>query len=252
MKKKFLLFYIVLIINISSAYSQTNKVTYQRTSPNHVDIALLYYNDTLSFFNYDKFLKGEKQIEKQTLTEDGNKDIIISSDTLGTYQYINTSTEKLYERRSGEKFIIIEEEFTPLDWQLIDSTQKVGNYICQLASTFCYGRTFYAWYTSEIPSDKAPWKLGGLPGLVLYAYDSDQKCSWKATNIEFDIEFNFTPYFLNLKTNKTMTLAHYFKEKDEDAKKMIRSIESMLAQTGTTGEVRYELDRNDIEKEAER
>ena len=68
----------------------------------------------------------------------------------------------------------IEKDETP-DWQLIpDSTTTIIGYHCQLAKTNFKGRTWLAWYAEDIPVPEGPWKLCGLPGLILRAYDAQQ------------------------------------------------------------------------------
>ncbi len=245
--KSYLLLCIIFLSTIFLINAQTNKVTYQYTSPIKIDIAVLYYNDTVSFFNYGAFSEGKDETNKQTSTNTADMSIVIDdSDSIGTYQYI--SNEKIYERRNiKKKYYTIIEKFTPLDWQLIDSTQKIGNYTCQLASTFCYGQTFYAWYTSEIPSDKAPWKLGGLPGLILHAYDKERKHEWKATNIEFDVEFDFSVYPSD---DEKITLKKYSDLREEENQKIMRLAETIAAQHG--GSVSFEQTNNYLEKEIER
>lgn len=74
-----------------------------------------------------------------------------------------------------ENYQCTEDVETP-DWQLIpDSTAKIIGYPCQLAKTNFKGRTWYAWYAEDIPMQEGPWKLCGLPGLVLKAYDENQE-----------------------------------------------------------------------------
>lgn len=67
------------------------------------------------------------------------------------------------------------------DWQLIpDSTADIIEYHCQLAKTLFKGRTWYAWYSEDIPLQEGPWKLMGLPGLILKAYDENKEYSFTA------------------------------------------------------------------------
>ena len=74
----------------------------------------------------------------------------------------------------------IEKDETP-DWQLIpDSTATIIGYHCQLAKTNFKGRTWYAWYAEDIPLPEGPWKLIGLPGLTLKAYDENKEYSFTA------------------------------------------------------------------------
>ena len=74
----------------------------------------------------------------------------------------------------------IEKKETP-DWQLIpDSTTSIIGYHCQLAKTNFKGRTWYAWYAEDIPLPEGPWKLIGLPGLILKAYDENKEYSFTA------------------------------------------------------------------------
>ena len=57
-------------------------------------------------------------------------------------------------------------------WQILSETKELLGYSCQLATCDFRGRTWYAWFSTDIPVNEGPWKLFGLPGLVLEAYDS--------------------------------------------------------------------------------
>lgn len=61
-------------------------------------------------------------------------------------------------------------------WNIVpDSTKEIMGYQCQMAETFYKGRHWTAWYTDDIPLDCGPWKLGGLPGLILQAQDQSKQ-----------------------------------------------------------------------------
>ena len=65
-----------------------------------------------------------------------------------------------------------------------DSSAVILGYPCALAVATYKGRTWYAWYTEDIPLDAGPWKLGGLPGLILRAYDARRHYVFDASGME--------------------------------------------------------------------
>lgn len=67
------------------------------------------------------------------------------------------------------------------NWQLVaDSTADIIGYHCLSAKTKFKGRTWYAWYAEDIPMQEGPWKLCGLPGLILKAYDENREYEFTA------------------------------------------------------------------------
>lgn len=55
------------------------------------------------------------------------------------------------------------------DWTLTDDTLALAGYLCHAATTTFRGLTWHVWYTDEVPSTAGPWKLHGLPGLIVKA-----------------------------------------------------------------------------------
>lgn len=70
------------------------------------------------------------------------------------------------------------------DWQLLDGDSIVCGYPCHKATTIFRGRIWTVWYTLDLPYSDGPWKFCGLPGLVLYAYDSEDKFRFNSIGIE--------------------------------------------------------------------
>ncbi len=78
-----------------------------------------------------------------------------------------TLTDKI-----GMEHYRVEEELTPQQWRVSDETRTIEGYAARRAECDFRGRRWIAWFTDEIPLGEGPWKLSGLPGLILEAADS--------------------------------------------------------------------------------
>lgn len=92
------------------------------------------------------------------------------------YQYIakdnNKSTITEYNEWGKEPGYYTE-PFEELQWEIGDTTTTILDYECIKAEADYHGRHWTAWFTPEIPVSDGPWKLRGLPGLILKAYSTD-------------------------------------------------------------------------------
>ena len=70
---------------------------------------------------------------------------------------------------AGLEKYFYEEPLHEWDWEISDSTKTILGYECIEATTMFNGRKWTAWFTPEIPLDAGPWKLEGLPGLIMEA-----------------------------------------------------------------------------------
>lgn len=65
------------------------------------------------------------------------------------------------------------EPMMSIDWTLSEETKEVCGYSCKTATGSYGGRTWVVRYAPGIPSAFGPWKLNGLPGLILEAEDTE-------------------------------------------------------------------------------
>lgn len=84
---------------------------------------------------------------------------------------------------SSNRFYYIE-PLPDFDWQILDSDSVVCGYECQKARTSFRGRTWTVWFSIDLPYSFGPWKLGGLPGLILKAIDDKKQYSFEAIEIK--------------------------------------------------------------------
>lgn len=81
-------------------------------------------------------------------------------------------------------FFCYEEPIPTLSWKLAEGDTIIIGYPCHKAVCQFRGRTWTAWYALDLPFDNGPWKLSGLPGLILAASESKNEFSFVATGIE--------------------------------------------------------------------
>ncbi len=79
---------------------------------------------------------------------------------------------------------VMKDDYKPIKWSVGDDTLTIGGYLCRRAEADYRGRHWTAWFTEAIPSSAGPWKLGGLPGLILRAADSDSIFLFDMNGIE--------------------------------------------------------------------
>ena len=69
-------------------------------------------------------------------------------------------------------------------WTLKDEQQTIHGYHCQKATCRWRGRDYEAWFTSEIPIQRGPWKFGGLPGLIVKISDAKKEYNFELVKLE--------------------------------------------------------------------
>lgn len=185
---------------IVASYTATGR-NWETDSATSGKMTLLANIDEAKWFNdislWTDSLKSTPEGKKQwsqilmaacmTQTPDGG----ISIDTrkgpmkkVYTYVFTNLadSTLRHYDRYGTDE-VYYDEPLTEMEWQISDSTATILGYECVLASTDYHGRRWQAWFTPEVPVPFGPWKLRGLPGLILKA-TADNGYSFLATGIE--------------------------------------------------------------------
>ena len=86
--------------------------------------------------------------------------------------------------RLGTTNILCEEANERPEWTLHPDTMTILSYPCQKATCRFKGRDYTAWYTMDVPVSDGPWKLHGLPGLIIKAEDSRGHYVFTCTGLE--------------------------------------------------------------------
>ncbi|MDE5969645.1 MAG: GLPGLI family protein [Muribaculaceae bacterium] len=135
------------------------------------------WEDSLSKINYSSYYKI-------LIASWERKDYFVTGGRYWAYIYkdFQNNVCKEYEYFDIERRKYTEELQTP-EWTITDSAKTILGYECFKATTDFKGRHWIAWFTPEIPISDGPWKLHGLPGLILEANDIHHDYEFDAKGI---------------------------------------------------------------------
>lgn len=91
----------------------------------------------------------------------------------------------------GNSFQIIE-DIPSLTWQMSSQEKIIGGFLCKQAFTTFRGRDYEAWYALSLPMPMGPWKLNGLPGLILEARDKEEEVVFQFHSFQIFMDTSIT------------------------------------------------------------
>ena len=124
-----------------------------------------------------------------------------SYDCYVVYKNYPIKGELTYTDKLLQDFIYQESMEKPV-WRLVKGKDSiVANYRCQKAQTKYRGKVWNVWYTIDIPISDGPWKLYGLPGLILKAEDQDGNFVFECGKLQIGV---FSENAINANVNVTV------------------------------------------------
>lgn len=247
MKKKILSIVIVTFCFTNFIYSQKaisdGKVEYEmelNLGDYSTYKAELIFNNEVSKFTYTNLR------DIATETNNGGNIRTTLVDTAPRIVYNDLKSRKLFHYDnlvfSKEHFWIVEST-QKIDWKLLDETKKIGNFVCNKAIGVFRGRKYTAWYTTKISNSFGPWKLQGLPGLILEAQDEKKEVSFKLKKITIPFK---EPIVVNIKPSETIPFEKVKQIKNRQMLEMTKRLESTQDRKFT---IKVTMDdKNQIEK----
>lgn len=100
-------------------------------------------------------------------------------------EYFTFAAQKKFIRK--EKLInnyLVEEPMPVIKWQISSDTASFSGLKCQKATGHFAGRDYTAWFCPDLPFHSGPWKLNGLPGLIVEAYDTKKQVVFKFDGLD--------------------------------------------------------------------
>lgn len=196
-------FLLVMLFYVTSMYPQERAAIFSFNGKP----SKLIFNDSASLYIFKKigYLSEYKPVKLEFSTDDVSSLHISAVDSAGSQVYRNFKINKVFTRfSSNQKLIkpyIVIDTWEEIEWVLIDKTKKVGGFICHKAIGDYRGRRYTAWFTREVQLPYGPWKLFGLPGLILEAHDEQKLFHFKFNGFTDIIAEPLKPPVANLTRN---------------------------------------------------
>lgn len=176
-----------LVVKYKQTYIQD---TLQSSSPVITEMDLLIGKVMTQFVDalaLEKQLKlpavSELRIVGSGETGEPNLYKYIDSKALGCYKTFTDSSISTIDLIFAD-ITSVDERIPQITWNIVDSFKQIIGLNCRKATTDFRGRNYTAWFCTDIPISNGPWKLGGLPGLIIESYDSKGEISFKCLGYE--------------------------------------------------------------------
>lgn len=113
--------------------------------------------------------------------------------------YFFAKENKLLSReRFMNAYYIVDELPQQINWKITKDTASFNGIHCQKATTIFKGRNWVVWYAPELPFQSGPWKLNGLPGLIIQASDDKKEVQFLFDGIDNLKKENLNPEQIEL------------------------------------------------------
>jgi len=163
--------------------------TANRQQPYTENMILFLGSHSSAYKSYDKKMADalvRRQIQEQMANNPGGNVRIMRGKNSGsnTEYYQFAADGKLVRRERLINSYLIEESMPAINWKIENDTASFGGLHCQKATTHFKGRDYIAWFCPDLPFHSGPWKLNGLPGVIVDAHDTKNEVVFKFDGVE--------------------------------------------------------------------
>ncbi len=169
--------------------------TTQKDKPYTENMLLVIGKNASVYTSYDKInrnLEMEKQIQEQIKNQAGSGQMSIKIGVQGVIPKIVTPLDYFFYASENKFFTkerlinnyLVEEDAPKINWKITKDTASFSGVKCQKAIANFKGRTWTAWFAPDMPFQSGPWKLNGLPGLIIDAVDQTGTVKFQFAGID--------------------------------------------------------------------
>lgn len=195
--KKYLFILVVFLFNYTQAQTEQKGVIYYDFIDNHYNVSYnsyLVFNQNSSYFVMAKDSLGlsnsKANNDDETLIEVDNFNEVKKTRKNGLHVFLDKNKDSIYFSDAfslAVNAIYAKEKRPNLNWKFVNETKKISKFNCKKATTTFRGRNYVAWYTQDIPLPYGPWKIQGLPGMILEVKTEDNFISILFKEIKYPV-----------------------------------------------------------------
>jgi GLPGLI family protein len=163
-----------VLARVSYAFTHTRDTT-QRSNP-YTETMLLVIGKNASV--YTSFDKINRDLDLPIANTEAIRKAPFKPVTVIDHFFF-VKENKFYTRQSLFTNYIISEETPKIVWKIAKDTANLSGISCRKATTYYKGRNWTAWFAPALPFQSGPWKLNGLPGLIIEAYDEKKEVKFE-------------------------------------------------------------------------
>ena len=148
------------------------------------DVSVCYDSKFRQFIALDDSLKMVRASVGEWIRTMENNGTLGRTVSFAVYKHLPAMNELTYTDEIFRYLYYYEQELPAIDWQMQNADSVVCGYSCSKAVGEWRDRRWTVWYSMDIPIDDGPWKLQGLPGLILHAEDAQGDFFFTCVGIE--------------------------------------------------------------------
>ncbi|MDD2793581.1 MAG: GLPGLI family protein [Sediminibacterium sp.] len=238
---------LLFCITSVSAQESALKAEYEmvlRFSGTVVYSGTLLLNPGASLFTFKPLPLQEADREEE---EESGRSEMHLLDTMAAYIHINRSQNLLQDIKKSlytKEIVMVKEPIPHQEWILEEGFKIIGKLTCKKAVTSFRGRKYTVWYCPDLPYGFGPWKLNGLPGLIVEATEEEGQVGFYLKQLTSPFRVTLLPP--DQGNCKMMSYAEYRKKLQREEAEFQQRI---LSRLGREMNASISVKRDDIERE---
>lgn len=185
---------------------------YNNTSIPNTLTATLYISENFTIY-IPKYTTQKINDEKQAARH--------PTTTIPDWRYVkidHLSKRIVFFDEFGRNRFLVDDQYPQHNWIITTEARTISGYNCIKATTNYRGRVWEAWFTPDIPLPYGPWKLFGLPGLIIEAKEDTGTYTLRAEKIEYRKDPVFDKEFASLvqtRNTEPISIKKFIQDSDE-------------------------------------